>query len=478
MGRYFGIETRTITRIEPGARGGGVVLISADRRDGVGSINAGTGVGGDFWQQRCSTVHNGCRLAIHLLPSSKVFFCAMNTERARILFVAANDWYFYWHRLALAERIAAAGYDVEVATPPGRFCGAISAAGIRHHAIEIDRQGLNPLKDIATIKRLASLYRDLEPTIVHHVAIKPIIYGSIAAKLAKVPAIVNAMPGTGYLFVSRQLLARLIRPGVMAAFRVLLNAPNSRVILENHDDQQMWISRRVLRPDRVVVMPGCGVDTDAFRPGPEPPGPPLVVLPARLLFYKGIVEFVEAARVLRTRGTLARFALVGEGDPGNPASVSPEQLRRWEQEGAVELLGWHDDMSKIFAQSHIVCLPSHGGEGVPRSLLEAAACGKPIVTTDVPGCRDVVHDGDNGLLVPTQQVAPLADALDRLIRDHGLQRAMGARGRERAVTEFSADIVADQTLQLYAELLGTKAKNLGSRVTLKDKAPVGDGGVR
>ena len=400
-------------------------------------------------------------------------------DRARILFVAANDWYFYWHRLALAERIAAAGYDVEVATPPGRFCDAISAAGIRHHPIQIDRQGLNPLKDIATIKRLANLYRDLQPTIVHHVAIKPIIYGSMAAKLAKVPAIVNAMPGTGYLFVSRQLLARLIRPGVMMAFRFLLNAANSRVILENRDDQQMWISRRVLRPDRVVVMPGCGVDTDAFRPGPEPPGPPLVVLPARLLFYKGIVEFVEAARLLRQRGALARFALVGEGDPGNPASVPAERLREWKREGVVELFGWHDDMSWVFAQAHIACLPSHGGEGVPRSLLEAAACGKPIVTTDVPGCRDIVHQGDNGLLVPALQVAPLADALDRLIRDQTMRRSMGARGRERALTEFSADIVAEQTLQLYAELLGSKALNKSpAHITVKDEAPVGDRGAR
>ena len=241
----------------------------------------------------------------------------------------------------------------------------------------------------------------------------------------------------------------------MAAFRLLLNAPNSRVILENHDDMKMWTSRCVLRPDRVVVMPGCGVDTDAFRPGPEPPGPPLVVLPARLLSYKGVVEFVEAARLLKQRGTHARFVLAGEGDPGNPASIPAEQLDQWDREGFVELFGWHDDMGKVFAQSHIVCLPSHGGEGVPRSLLEAAACGKPIVTTDVPGCRDVVHDGVNGLLVPPRQVAPLADALDRLIRDGELQHSLGARGRERALAEFSVEIVADQTLQLYEELLGS-----------------------
>jgi glycosyltransferase involved in cell wall biosynthesis len=380
-------------------------------------------------------------------------------RRPCVLFVVANDWYFYWHRLAVAERIAAAGYDVQVATPPGRFCSAIEAAGMRHHPIQIDRQGLNPFKDVATIKRLADLYRELSPVLVHHVAIKPIIYGSIAAKIAKVPVIVNAMPGTGLVFVSKQLLARVIRLGVMTAFRLLLNAPNSRVILENRDDMQKWIAWGVMRPDRIVVTPGCGVDTSLFRPAPEPPGPSLVVLPARLLFYKGVAEFVEAARVLREGGTRARFALVGEGDPGNPASVPADQLRQWESEGVVELFGWHDDMGKIFAQSHIVCLPSHGGEGVPRSLLEAAACGKPIVATDVPGCRDIVHDGKNGLLVPPRQVAPLAEALDRLICDAELRRSMGARGRERALAEFSVDIVAAQTLQLYTELLGSRVAN-------------------
>jgi glycosyltransferase involved in cell wall biosynthesis len=386
------------------------------------------------------------------------------STRPRILFVLANDWYFYWHRLSLAQRIAAAGYDVHVATPTGRFCEAIAAAGVPHHPIQMDRQGLNPLKDLATINHLAYLYRELKPTLVHHVAIKPIIYGSIAAKITRVPCIVNAMPGTGYIFTSKQLLARLIRPGITTALRLLLNAANSRVTFENQDDREKLIAWRVTRPDRAVVIRGCGVDTREYQPSPEPPGPPLVILPARLLSYKGVGEFVEAARLLKASGTSARFALVGEGDPGNPASVPSNQLRQWEGEGVVELLGWHDEMASVFAQSHIVCLPSHGGEGVPRSLMEAAACGRPIVTTDVPGCRDVVHDGDNGLLVPPQQVAPLAMALGKLIGDGDLRRAMGERGRARTVAEFSVEIVADETLRLYAELLGSKTLQV-SRTT-------------
>lgn len=392
----------------------------------------------------------------------------------RILFVAASEWFFYWHRLALAQQVAAAGYDVHVATPAGRFRDTIEAAGLQHHAIRIDRHGLNPLKDLATIKQLIDLYRELNPDLVHHVAIKPIIYGSTAAKLAKVPVIINAMPGMGYVFLSKQVLARLLQPPVMTALRLLLNAPHSRLIVENRDNLEKWIAWRVSRPDRIVAIPGSGVDTTIFKPTSEPDGPPLVMLPARLLFDKGIVEFVEAARSLRRRATSTRFALVGERDPGNPASIPQRLLRQWEQEGVVELFGWRDDIAEVLAQSHIVCLPSYG-EGLPRSLLEAAACGKPIVATDVPGCRDVVRHGENGLLVPARQAAPLAEALARLIGDRDLRRSMGKRGRERVVAEFSIEIVAAETLQLYEELLGpTVTKKSRPIDSIENDAPVAD----
>jgi glycosyltransferase involved in cell wall biosynthesis len=394
-----------------------------------------------------------------------------------ILFLVASDWYFYCHRLALARRVAAAGYDVHVATPPGRYCGAIEAAGLRHHPIQMVRQGRNPFQDVVTVKCLVDLYRRHEPMLVHHVALKPIVYGSIAAKITKVPAIVNAMPGMGFIFLSDQFVSRLIRPGIMAAFRLLVNAPNSRVILQNLDDQKKWIGWGVMRPDRIVIIPGSGIDTDVFRPNVEPPGPPLVILPARLLSDKGVGEFVEAARLLHGRGVKARFALVGEGDPGNPASVPPQQLHEWEDEGVVELFGWHDDMPKILAHSHIVCLPSYG-EGLPKALLEAASCGKPIVATDVPGCRDVVHHGENGLLVPPRQAAPLATALERLIGDADLRRTLGVRGRERVLANFSVETVSAETLRLYADLLGsTVTKKSRPMDSIENDAPVGDSSV-
>ena len=378
----------------------------------------------------------------------------------RVLFLVASDWYFWCHRLPLAKRIADAGYEVHVATPPGKYVGEIARAGLIHTPIQIDRQGRNPLTDILTVKRLVRLYLDLKPHVVHHVALKPIVYGSMAARIAKVPAIVNAMPGMGYVFLSRQLLSRAIRPGVMAAFRLLVNGPNSRVILQNPDDIQRWVSWHVVRRDRIVLIRGAGVDTARFVPTPELDGPPLVVLPARLLYDKGVAEFVDAARILRSRRVRVRMALVGEGDAGNPESVPTEQLRAWADEGCIELFGWRDDMVDVLAQAHIVCLPSYG-EGLPKALLEAAACGRAIVATDVPGCREIVRNEDSGLLVPVRDAVALAHALERVIGDRALRKHLGERARARATADFSSDVVAQATLALYAELLGQRVTFLG-----------------
>ena len=370
----------------------------------------------------------------------------------RLLFLVASDWYFCCHRLALATRIAGAGYDVHVATPPGRFRSTIEGAGLTYSPIKMDRQGLNPFADFATLGRLVQLYRAIRPDVVHHVALKPIVYGSLAARVTHVPAVVNAMPGMGYVFLSRQLLSRAIRPGVMAAFKLLVNASNSRVVLQNPDDVEKWVAWGVMRRDRIALIRGSGVDTAHFVPTGEPSGTPLVVLPARLLYDKGVGEFVAAAKELRRRGVDVRMALVGEGDPGNPASVPTKQLRAWAEEGIVELFGWRDDIREVVAQANVVCLPSYG-EGLPKALLEAAASGRAIVTTDVPGCREVVKHEDNGLLVPARDAMALANALERVVRDPELRRRMGERGRARAVAELSADIVAKETLELYDELL-------------------------
>jgi glycosyltransferase involved in cell wall biosynthesis len=264
--------------------------------------------------------------------------------------------------------------------------------------------------------------------------------------------VINAIAGQGYVVSSSDLRARLLRPAIQTAYRVLLNRPGSRLIVQNPDDVAALTDSHLVDRDRVVMIRGSGVDTEQFSPAAEPAGVCLVVLPARLLRDKGVMEFVEAARVLRKRGVQARFALVGEPDPGHPAEITVSEIERWRQEGVVEYWGWRDDMRVVFQQAHLVCLPSYR-EGLPKALIEAAACGLAIVTCDVPGCREVVRDQDNGLLVPARTVEPLAQALGRLLEEAELRRRMGARGRERALAEFSVHKVIEDTLAVYRSAL-------------------------
>ncbi|MGH7340232.1 MAG: glycosyltransferase family 4 protein, partial [Candidatus Rokuibacteriota bacterium] len=232
--------------------------------------------------------------------------------------------------------------------------------------------------------------------------------------------------------------------------------PNSRLIVQNPDDLGFLVSERVVSAERAVLIRGSGVDTSRYVPVPEPAGVPLVVLPARMLRDKGVFEFVAAAERLKKEGVAARFALVGDPDPDSPASISAGTLKRWSERGAVEWWGWRDDMVPVFQQCHVVCLPSYR-EGLPKALIDAAACGRAIVTCDVPGCREVVREGENGLLVPPRDSGALAAALRRLLEDATLRRAMGERGRARAVAEFSVERVIEQTLALYRDLLAERS---------------------
>jgi glycosyltransferase involved in cell wall biosynthesis len=372
--------------------------------------------------------------------------------RPRLLYLVTEDWYFCSHRLPLAAAARDAGFDVSVATRVRAHADEIRRAGVEPIPIGLSRRSVNPFREAGALREIARTYRAVKPDIVHHVALKPVLYGSLAARLAGVPAVVNALAGLGYAFSSRDLAARLVRPAVEAAFRALLDRPTSRLIVQNPDDLAFLVSERVVSPDRAALIRGSGVDTRRFVPAPEPAGTPLVVLPARMLRDKGVVEFVAAAERLRGEGVAARFALVGDPDPDNPASISGETLQRWSASSAVEWWGWRDDMVTVFQQSHVVCLPSYR-EGLPKALIDAAACGRAIVTCDVPGCREVVREGDNGLLVPPRDAAALAAALRRLLEDAGLRRAMGERSRARAVAEFSVERVIEQTLGLYRELL-------------------------
>ncbi len=369
-------------------------------------------------------------------------------QRLKLLFVVTEDWYFVSHRLPLAVAARAAGFEVTVATRVGAHGETIRAAGIRLIPFSLSRRGGNPLREVAA---LVHLYRREWPDIVHHVALKPVLYGALAARLACVPAQVNAVAGLGWLFTSAKGMTRIIRPAVRRTLAWLLNARGSLTIVQNPDDRDLLI-RSHLSETRLRLIRGAGVDTTTFHPVPEPSGTVCIVLVARMLWDKGVGDFVEAAHLLTQAGINARFVLVGEPDPGNPASIPESTLRAWHGQNGVEWWGRREDMPAVLHAAHIACLPSFYGEGLPKSLLEAAACSLPIVTTDAPGCREIVRDGDNGFLVPVRDAQALAAALRSLIENPVLRAEMGLRSREIVLAEFSREQVIAETLAVYREL--------------------------
>ena len=368
----------------------------------------------------------------------------MNT-RPKLLFVVTEDWYFVSHRLPLAVAAREAGFDVAVATRAGRQADVIRNAGIRLIPFELSRRSGNPFAEMIA---LWLLYRRERPDIVHHIALKPVILGALAAWLARVTAQVNAVNGLGWLFTAPGRAERLIRPVLLWMLGRLLMQPHSLTIVQNPEDKALLESSGVPTA-RLRLIRGAGVDVQIFYPVPPPPEPLCIVLVARMLWDKGVGEFVEAARCLTEAGVNARFVLVGDPDPVNPASVSESTLRSWHGQHGVEWWGRLDDIPAVLQAAHIACLPSSYGEGLPKSLLEAAACGLPIVTTDAPGCREVVRDGVNGLLVPVRDAAALAAALKKLVDNAALRRSMGEQSRLRAEIEFDQKTVIAQTLAVY-----------------------------
>ncbi len=365
----------------------------------------------------------------------------------KLLYLVTEDWYFVSHRLPLAVAAQAAGFEVVVATRAGRQADVIRKAGIRLISFELSRRGGNPFSEVMALWRL---YRREQPDLVHHVALKPVMLGALAAWLARVPAQVNAVAGLGWLFTSSGRIVRLVRPVLRWMIGCLLRQPHSLTIVQNPEDQAL-LERSGVTAARLRLIRGAGVDIQVFYPGSPPPEPVCIVLVARMLWDKGVGEFVEAARRLTDAGVKARFVLVGDPDPANPASVPESTLRSWHGQHGVEWWGRREDMPAVLQAAHIACLPSYR-EGLPKSLLEAAACGLPIVTTDAPGCREVVQDGVNGLLVPVRDAVALAAALRKLIDDAALRRSMGEQSRVRAKTEFGQEAVIAQTLSVYREV--------------------------
>ncbi len=375
-------------------------------------------------------------------------------DRPRLLYLITEDWYFWSHRLDLARAARDAGYDVIVATRVTDHGERIRAEGFQLESLEMVRRSRNPFREAVAVVELARLYRRVRPDVVHHVAMKPILYGSVAAWLTRVPAVINAFAGLGYTFMDGR--NRLLRWGMKTALRTVLSLGHSVVLVQNHDDQDRLVGEGVALASRTRIIAGSGIDVAVYALQPQPSGVPIVVLPARMLWDKGVGEFVEAARRLKRKGLHARFILVGRRDEHNPAAISEIRLKEWMQEGVVEWWGHREDMPAVYAEATLVVLPSYR-EGLPKVLLEAAACGRAMVATDVPGCREIVRDRFNGLLVSPKDSVALAAAIEELLSDREAREIMGQRSRTRVVAEWSGPRITEQVLALYQDMVKVSA---------------------
>lgn len=373
------------------------------------------------------------------------------SPRGILLYVVTEDWYFASHRLPAARAAKAAGFRVVVATRADAHRAVFEREGFELREIPSLRRGLPFWREPATVFALWRLITELRPALVHLVALKPAVFGTIAARWAGAPPALVTFTGLGFVFTSTSFKAKVLRPLVLAVLRFFLRHPSVTIVAQNQEDFSLLADSGLLSPERSHIIQGSGVDVGHFLPLPEPEGPFTCAAACRMLGDKGVYDLVEAARLLRDRGTPVQWLLAGPADPLNPTAVPESALRAWSAEGLVDWLGPVADIREVWRRAHVAVLPSHR-EGLPKALIEAGACGRAIVATDTTGCREVVLDGVTGLLVPPRSPAHLADAVERLSRDAPMRARMGAQGRRRVEELFSESVVTAQTRALYERL--------------------------
>ena len=375
----------------------------------------------------------------------------------KLIFLVTEDWYFWAHRLPQARAARDAGFAVSVATRVDAHGDLIRGEGFGLHALGWRRGSINPFGAISSVLEIARLYRRERPAIVHHVSQKSILLGSIAARLAGVVRVVNALTGLGFLFVAATLKARVVRAILLPILRNIASRPQVRFLVENPDDGTTLRRLGVVPDERIVLIKGSGVDVGHYQPLPEPPGPVVIGCAARMLRIKGVEEVVAAFRILRAGGSDARLLLAGAPDPENPAAIPEAELRAWAAEPGIEWVGHIADVRQVWARAHIAVLASRGGEGIPMTLMEAGACARPLIATDVPGCREIVAPEETGLLAPPGDIAALADAMGRMVEDAGLRSRCGAAARQRVANGLDAGTVGRETVAVYRSLLANLA---------------------
>jgi glycosyltransferase involved in cell wall biosynthesis len=371
----------------------------------------------------------------------------------KIILVSRCAWTLYNFRAGLMRALRQRGHTVVAGGAAGDgFEPKIEALGVPFVPLPVDKKGVNPRADVALFWTLYRWYRRERPDVVHHFTIKPVIYGSIAARLAGVPRIVNTITGLGYVFTEEHVtwLRRLVE----WQYHIALACAHF-TFFQNQDDQRVFLTHHLVKPAKTGLLPGSGVDCQAFMPCPGMPlassKPLTFLMVARLLRDKGVYEFVEAAQMVKADFPQIKCLLLGRRDERNPTVVSKKDLDLWQSEGVTNWLGEVTDVRPLIAQADVVVLPSYYREGIPRSLLEAAAMGKPLITTDAVGCREVVDDGVNGLLVPVRDANALAQAMRYMIAFPAVRERMGKAGREKMEREFDERFVLEKTLQLYTQ---------------------------
>ncbi len=367
--------------------------------------------------------------------------------------MANTDWYLYNFRLPLAEALRSEGHTVVLVSPRGKYTERLKQAEFRVIAFPLVRQRLNPFAELLTIFRLFLLYRRERPDVVHHFTVKCVMYGSIAARLAGIKGVVNALAGLGHVFSDHGAQSRVLRSIIRVICRSFLRS--TQVIFQNPEDHHAFLKCGLVDADASHLIRGSGVDIDRFKPRANKTAgdKSYVLLASRLLWAKGVAEYVEAARLVRSQIPEAVFLLAGEADPGNPASVPQEVVDEWKRQGDVEVLGHCEDMQSLLEKVDLVTLPTYYGEGVPRILIEAAASGKPLVATDTPGCHEIVQHRLNGILIPPRSSQELARAITEILPDYLCRARMGKHSRRLACDGFSQDQVIYKTFQVYQRSL-------------------------
>jgi glycosyltransferase involved in cell wall biosynthesis len=371
----------------------------------------------------------------------------------KVIYVVNNPDFLISHRLEVCLKANNLGYSVNIICPYKPSVKKLEDLDFTVHLLEFGRDRKNPLFELKTIFQLTNLFKIIKPDLVHLITIKPYLYGGISAKLAKVPAVVSAVAGLGTLFSSKSYKHRILRFCLYPLFKLAFVHNNQSVIFQNLDDRAALVAWRVVSESKVKMVRGSGVDLKSCPVIEESNSIPVVSFAARLLKDKGVEVFVDASAILKQRGVKARFWLIGEPDLGNTNSVTQSQLDSWAANGLVELFGFRKDIPQLFSQSNIVTLPSFYGEGLPKVLIEAAACSRPVITTDHPGCRDAVDADVTGVLVPIKDPEALADAINDLIENSDKRRSMGQAGRKLAEEVFDVNRVVDQHFDIYNELL-------------------------